>query len=137
MRVMDELITKQSAVEAMRELFRYAYCDNCQYGGSRSDNCDGCHRKYNNWRASDLLLTWTIRDLPSAGGNWILCSEQLPEITFEGQRRGWYLTTNANGAVGVTGYEFYHDFMKTGWQSDTRIVAWMPLPDPWEGEGDD
>lgn len=81
-----------------------------------------------------------IRQLPSEPvGNydtleWMPCSERLPEITFEGQRRGWYLTTNANGGVGVTGYEFYHDFMKTGWQSDTRIVAWLPLPEPYREE---
>lgn len=83
--------------------------------------------------ALDKAIEALSADRPQA--KWIPCSERLPKAQFEGQRRGWYLTTNANGGVGETRYEFYHDFMKTGWQSDFRIVAWMPLPAPWkEGE---
>ena len=83
---------------------------------------------------TEQIFRKLIDDAPTVG-EWIPCTERLPEAQFEGQRRGWYLTTNANGCVGETGYEFYHDFMKTGWQSDFRIIAWMPLPAPWkEGE---
>lgn len=59
---------------------------------------------------------------------WIPCSERLPEPESKEQRRGFYLTTNGYGSVGVTRYEFYNDFQKTGWQNDIRIDAWMPLP---------
>ena len=64
---------------------------------------------------------------------WIPCSERLPKIEREGQRRGWYITTNEYGSVGETRYEFYHDFLKTGWQTDLQIVAWMPLPEAYKG----
>ena len=64
---------------------------------------------------------------------WIQCSERLPKIEREGQRRGWYITTNGYGTVSLTQYEFYHDFLKTGWQSDIQITAWMPLPEPYKG----
>lgn len=73
-----------------------------------------------------------IEHLPSVD-NWIPCSERLPEIEKSGQRRGYYLTTNGYGSVCLTRYEFFHDFLKTGWQSDIQIVAWMPLPEPYKG----
>lgn len=68
------------------------------------------------------------------GNKWIPCSERLPKIEREGQRRGWYSTTNEYGSVGMTQYEFYHDLLKTGWQSEHQIVAWMPLPEKYKGE---
>jgi methionyl-tRNA synthetase len=33
------------------EAFSYAYCDNCNNSDSL-DNCEDCHRKYQNWKAS-------------------------------------------------------------------------------------
>ena len=72
-----------------------------------------------------------IEHLPSVD-EWIPCSERLPEIEKSGQRRGYYLTTNGYGSVCLTRYEFYRDFLKTGWQSDIQITAWMPLPEPYK-----
>ena len=76
-----------------------------------------------------------MKDLPSAQPEqqWIPCSERLPEPENKEQRRGFYLTTNGYGSVGMTRYEFYDDFQKTGWQNDIRIDAWKPLPEPWRG----
>lgn len=71
---------------------------------------------------------------------WIPCSERLPERTSEKQKRGWYLTTNGYGSVGVTKYEFEaNSFGYIGWgeghrQADIKIIAWMPLPKPWKEE---
>lgn len=82
----------------------------------------------------EIARTWayvSVSQLPSVD-EWIPCSERLPEIEREGQRRGWYITTNGYGCVSLTQYEFYHDFLKTGWQSDIQIVAWMPLPEPYK-----
>ena len=65
---------------------------------------------------------------------WISCTERLPQKENEHQRRGFYLTTNECGSVGVTRYEFFDDFHGTGWQSDFEIKAWQPLPKAYEGE---
>lgn len=68
---------------------------------------------------------------------WIPVSERLPEKESQEQRRGFYLTTNAYGSVSVTKYEFDGDFGFIGWGThrpvDIRIIAWMPLPEPYEG----
>ena len=86
----------------------------------------------------DTVARMQIRtiDIPSARQEqqWIPCSERLPEPESKEQRRGFYFTTNGYGSVGMTRYEFYDDFRKTGWQGDIRIDAWMPLPEPWKGE---
>lgn len=73
-----------------------------------------------------------IEHLPSVD-EWIPCSERLPEIEHGGQRRGWYLTTDDYECVNITQYEFHCSFLKTGWQSDIQITAWMPLPEPYKG----
>lgn len=64
---------------------------------------------------------------------WIPCNVRLPKREKESQMRGYYLTTNAYGSVGVTGYEFESgSFGYIGWHSDIRIIAWMPLPEPYK-----
>ena len=69
---------------------------------------------------------------------WIPVSERLPKRENSEQLRGWYLTTNAYGSVGVTKYEFENgSFGFIGWGSDIRIVAWMPLPEPYKAESED
>ena len=68
---------------------------------------------------------------------WIPCSERMPKQENE-ERRGFFLTTNVCGSVGISKYEFCGDFGFVGWgdnrPSDIRIVAWMPLPEPYGGE---
>ena len=81
-----------------------------------------------------------IKEAPTidAVPRWIPCEERLPEKEKPYHRRDFYLTTNAYGAVNVTTYEFENDFQKRGWQSDIRIIAWMPLPEPYKrGEEDE
>ena len=69
---------------------------------------------------------------------WIPVSERLPKRENSEQLRGWYLTTNAYGSVGVTKYEFKNgSFGFIGWGSDIRIVAWMPLPEPYKAESEE
>ena len=81
-----------------------------------------------------------LKSLNNADERWIPCSERLPKQENEEQRRGVYLTTNAYGYVGVSKYEFCGDFGFVGWgdnrPSDIRIVAWMPLPEPYKENND-
>ena len=36
----------------LEEELSYVYCDNCKYG-MEDDECEGCHRKYQNWALSE------------------------------------------------------------------------------------
>ena len=86
----------------------------------------GMDGEYERWNIDPDVLEEARQEL-----QWIPCSERLPEPENEEQRRGFYLTTNERGSVGVNRYEFYDDSQKTGWQIDIGIDAWMPLPKPW------
>jgi len=84
-----------------------------------------------------------IRELPSAQ-RWIPVSERLPEedknvivpVHFDvpGQRKdaGWYVDIasqiDGNWVSYSDEYKIAKDYHK--------VVAWMPLPEPWKGEKD-
>ena len=70
---------------------------------------------------------------------WIPCSEQMPEsgedvlVWFEYYRYGDY-----DGLCQTYGIGTYYAYQKnwlinqsTGW-NNLRVIAWMPLPDPYE-----
>lgn len=67
---------------------------------------------------------------------WIPCSERLPDA---GERVGnvakYYLVQNEYGDMLVARYthsEYWERIYQIKRISD-KIVAWMPLPTPWEG----
>ena len=73
---------------------------------------------------SETTLEELIDEAPTidAEPHWIPCSERLPE------KDGYYLTTTCYRQV-------YCDF----WNEDhfdrtEAVIAWMPLPEPYEGE---
>ena len=110
-----------------------------------------------------LLLETALRLVPSADrpqGEWIPCSERLPE------EEGNYLVTfgafaetingekvifgDIDGSVSEIGYGCYERDIfwhptAFGWYDlatatpfDKRaIIAWMPLPKPWKGADDE
>lgn len=64
---------------------------------------------------------------------WILCSEQLPEINEE---VFVYLFRDSPYLAWYDGHEWQtEDF--TVDDDDERPTAWMSLPKPWKGEVDD
>ena len=81
-----------------------------------------------------------IKKLPEAQ-QWIPCSEKLPE------EDGQYLITvkyvHVDGYVDI--YAEHGDWADGKWDmfcfghcgEVESILAWMPLPDPWEGEEHD
>ena len=56
--------------------------------------------------------------------DWIPCSERLPEAP------GLYLTINTNPGARLVGTD-----LRLGgeWLNDEGVVAWMQLPEPYEG----
>ena len=117
---MSDIISRQAAIDAMTNtLWHYP---------------NECYRNLNEYEFAKGLAELGLKSVPSAQPEqrWIPCSERLPKPESKEQRRGFYLTTNGYGSVGVTRYEFYNDFQKTGWQNDIRIDAWMSLPEPYK-----
>lgn len=71
-----------------------------------------------------------IKGMPKVG-EWIPCSERLPESKREEVVRSWYIVTLATGAV----VEKCFDFIKKEWVTDIEVIAWMPLPEPYKKGG--
>lgn len=65
-------------------------------------------------------------------GEWIPCSERLPEES------GTYTVTAYDGATRRVTYAKYQKRLKrwelTGARAYWRVVAWMPLPKPYTKE---
>ena len=86
---------------------------------------------------------------------WIPCSEKLPEkeehpewesileckLPDDGQRI--LVNVSVGGHESVQYDEFYTDYtddgsyLGSGYELGTEATAWMPLPEPWEGEGNE
>lgn len=70
---------------------------------------------------------------PSAQPGWIPCSERLPEEETD------VLICNVNGSIAISrgsySTEVKDDFIwyTSGWRFG-KVIAWMPLPKPWEEE---
>ena len=128
---MDDLISRQAAIDCMVLLQRE---DEETYGVSIPEGFDGD-------RAAEAL-----NRLPSAQ-QWIPCSERLPDkegeylVTFNDKWHGprvrtlWY-GTPFDIIIDRDKWVFYCD-QEYGFETfapGKPIVAWMPLPKPYEGE---
>ena len=74
------------------------------------------------------LLVACFTDLPPAQ-QWIPCSERLPE---DGRVVLW---CNEHGSVFTTAItaRFDNSWAVGKRHRSSRMVAWMPLPEPWKG----
>jgi len=83
-----------------------------------------------------VLLPWNCEVIQSES-RWILCSEKLPK---KRERVLSTIFTPHRGAVVRSGYyidgAFYNDNGDCWMADDEEVVAWMPLPQPWEGGQD-
>ena len=105
---MDDVISRQAAIDALAKFVPYAICDE-----STESYTNGLTDAYN------LIL-----QLPSAQPEqrWIPCGERLPE------ERGFYLTTTKDKAV-------YCDYWnEDNFDRTEMVIAWMPLPEPYKEE---
>ena len=114
---------------------------------SRQAAIDALHRYFDGMLETD---TWSpcdvyglIEILPSAQPEspWIPCSERLPELDNSYSNSKEYLVQWDNGRIDITRYSNVNIF----WQNETtepywkgeqysKVVAWMPLPEPYKGE---
>ena len=69
--------------------------------------------------------------VPSAD-RWMPCSERLPK------RQGHYICTCKDGSKykRTTVVKWSNGWQLTGTRSYWIVLAWMPLPEPWEGVDD-
>ena len=110
----DDLISREKALEEIEDWERcYTWDEHCRE--SKEDYIVS---------PSDVIV-----NLPSAQ-QWISCGEKLPE------KEGHYLVSNSRNtfeAVFVDGewYSMSLNLLLDG------VLAWMPLPTPWEGGQDD
>lgn len=85
------------------------------------DVCDG--------KATELTATLSIVDEQPKVGEWIPCSERLPEDELDAE------ITYRGGMRGVGFYMGgYWRSTATGMAID--VIAWKEPSEPWEGEGD-
>lgn len=131
---MDDLIKRQDAITA--------YCEHeCGIKGMTRENCG----------ATDCGTIFD--DIPSAQ-QWIPCSERLPEVHESGNSvSGIYMQSNPVLVYGTCEYEDNAQFHvvtycddldgNTYWSTEldastvSGVIAWMPLPEPWEGADND
>ena len=129
---MDDLISRQAAIEKLKRN-KSLFCKNRVESQmlsitdkSRVDEIDTC--------IAELL------NLPSAQ-QWIPVTERLPEsytdvlVWFEYYRYGDYNRLYQMHGIGTYSKEYDSWIInhETGWRK-LRVFAWMPLPEPWEGE---
>lgn len=121
----DGTISRQAAIDALGEEPLVWHEDDAGEVAER-----------NQWRR-DVAA---IKALPSAQ-RWIPCSKQMPEekINQNTQDFEFVLCSTTFGDVRPykfgkpIGWEKAH-FWHGGGVIDKYVVAWMPLPKPWEGE---
>ena len=121
---MDEMITRQIAIEALKICDTnedVKICHICpmrdeRWDGAWEDNETICYKKL--MRDSAKLL---------ARPGWIPCSRELPK------KDGDYLVTNHSGQIAR--YIFIGGSSEEYWRR--CATAWMPLPTPYREGGQD
>lgn len=103
-----ELIDRDKAIEAILEYYDESDMDEARY----------------------MIENVWLKDVPTVN-KWIPCSERLPEAYGE------YLVTCEpdlpyRGHKTITDKD---DYFAYGWDDyGDKVIAWMPLPEPWKGE---
>ena len=111
---MDDLISRQAAIDALAKFVPHAICDE-----SSESYTNGLTDAYN-----------LICQLPSAQ-QWIPCSERLPE------EKGRYLITTKRFGDFVVDWNIFMigtKIIQEGWLYSGDVIAWMPMPEPYKGE---
>ena len=133
---MDDLISRQAALDAMETWDKFG----CDPDGKLVRYDDDKHYiPYVHYED----MVHAIKHLPSAQPEqrWIPCEHELPEdytdvlVWFEYFRYGDYNCLYQTYGIGSynTEYDSWMINHETGWHK-LRVIAWMPLPEPYKGE---
>ena len=81
----------------------------------------------------DILIN-SIISIPSADRpqEWIPCSERLPKSDYM-----CLVSCKTKKGVKSVNRAYYSDGFWHGSGSMSGVEAWMPLPEPWKGAGDE
>lgn len=116
-------------VDALSEKFIKECAEECAI----CPMCDG--RQYNNPKLlhCKIIIDAPIIDRPQ---EWIPCSERLPDDDDR------VLTYDTDGDINIMWFDGRDEDGKDVWKDDYSIewcdiVAWQPLPEPWEGADDE
>ena len=140
---MDDLISRKAAIDALwKALFEYE--DKTEKQFQESEDLDVgdwiVHRGFVQ-NMSDIDRQ-TILNLPSAP-RWIPATERLPEIDMSHPHHEDYLVQYDSGDMDVASWSnvnrFWTDHVTEPYWNCVqfaKVIAWMPLPEPWKGECD-
>lgn len=120
---MDDLIRRQAAIDEAKEWIDAVYFEENDKRERKAIEC----------------FIGSLKNMPSAQ-QWIPCSERLPELDNSYSNSKEYLVQWDNGRIDITRYSNVNIF----WQNETtepywkgeqysKVVAWMPLPEPYKG----
>ena len=91
--------------------------DYCSYGEKKMDD-------YEDYEQLDFVQPHKKIPVNLVVDNWIPCSRKVPE------EKGMYLTTTIDKCV-------YCDYWNgVNFDRTELVIAWMPLPSPYEGDND-
>ena len=128
---MDDYIKREDALNAI--------CKACYLADDEDyTSCES----YQNEKDTFCEYKQFLLQVPSAQPEtqWIPCSERLPE---EERKEYWICTdTGYQCECRWTDVNHFWTDLTTSWHwhimdipQYTKVVAWMPLPEPWRGEG--
>lgn len=110
----DDLISRQAAIEALNEVSEH-YTE-----------------KGREWHPHVNFMTLAIYELPSAQ-QWIPVSERLPKL-------GEKVLVSTKNTVFTQVFKCIHGTPdRWGWEHNSikKVIAWMPLPEPYKKEKKD
>ena len=124
---MDKLISLQAAIDAGLRL-----CGR-DTKAELINLCEASIADSEGWAGGILDYMSELEDLPSAQPEqrWIPTSERLPKV------REWVLCQCRAGIIDVLRLTEDGDWNKNYPHAEYMsgfVIAWMPLPEPWEGE---
>ena len=128
----DDTISRQAAIDAVKKnTFRLTFAE--------EQNCEG-HVAWSAEAVYSDVMEGALLDLPSAQSEqrWITCSKRLPEGITQ-------VIIQTNGeAIHEAIYMGKDDYGHYVWKRpdneiywDEEVVAWMPLPTPYQPKEDE